>query len=96
MASQQVTVARSRNVNLLWVVHWPASGTVSDVADNYTNYLARLVTDSEVYLVFDRYYKSSIKCETPAARARIGLVRRHVLNAQTLMPPQKLTFGVPE
>jgi len=28
---------------LLWDIHWPASGTVSDFADSYTNYLARLI-----------------------------------------------------
>ena len=54
------------------------------------------MTDSDVYLGFDHYYESSIIGEMLAARARNGVVRRHVLNAQTLVPPQKVTLGVTE
>ena len=81
---------------LLWVIHWPASGNVSDFAESYTNYLARLMADSHIYLVFDRYYESSINGETRAAGARNGAVKRHVLNAQTLLPSQKVTLGATE
>ena len=50
--------------------------------------------DSDVYLVFDRYYEPSIKNETRLAMAGNAATRRHILNPETPIPSQKVTLPV--
>ena len=54
---------------LLWVIHWPTSGTVTDYANNFMGCISCHMEQSDVYLVFDQYYTPSIKGETRATRA---------------------------
>ena len=77
---------------LMWI-HWPASGTVADYIRNVMQYVMRCMAQSDVYLVFDRYYEQSIKGETRATRAAKSASRRHRLNASTPLPPQKVTLS---
>ena len=81
----------------LWVMHWPSSGTVLDFASNFLHYITNLMQDSDVYLVFDRYSKPSIKDQTRLSRAG-GLqnVKQHVLSLSTPLPPQKTVLDVTE
>ena len=81
---------------LLWVIHWPTSGTVTDYARSFTSYVTKLMTDSDVYLVFDRYHNPSIKDVTRKSRMGKGGARRHLLNSHMPLLPQKVTLSVTE
>ena len=81
---------------ILWVIHWPTTGTVADYVKNFVAYIQRLLHCTDVYLVFDRYYKPSIKGETRLSRAGKTAVRQHILNASTELPSQKVTLCVTE
>jgi hypothetical protein len=35
---------------LLWVVHWPAGGTVKDFVNNFRGHIERLLNKGDVYL----------------------------------------------
>ena len=45
---------------LLWTVHWPADGSVADFIVNVKKRIASYLTNSDVYLIFDRYHEYSI------------------------------------
>ena len=81
---------------LLWVIHYPKNGTVLDYAENVTEYVSRLLAESDVFLIFDRYYSQSIKNGTRLARSGDGSTRQHVLNLQTPLPAQKVALTVTE
>ena len=49
---------------ILWSVNWPSNGKVSDFVDNFLSYAFILLHESDVHLVFDRYYECSIKSTT--------------------------------
>ena len=53
---------------LLWTVHWPADGSVADFIVNVKKRIASYLTDSDVYLIFDRYHEYSIKSTTRDGR----------------------------
>ncbi len=42
---------------LLWVIKWPASGTVRDFAQNFSQYIGQKLQTGDVYVTFDRYYE---------------------------------------
>ena len=42
---------------ILWVIHWPEGGTVQNIIDGFINYVIKLLKESDVYDVFDRYYE---------------------------------------
>ena len=48
----------------LWSTLWPTKGCVNGFINSYIERLLRLLKDSDVYLVFDRYFQFSIKCAT--------------------------------
>lgn len=93
-SSPQVTVIDG--CALLWVVQWPASGTVQDYADNFTKKIMTCLQISDVHLIFDRYYKDSVKHLTRLSRAGKDASRRHQLSLDTPLPPQKVTLTVTE
>ena len=47
---------------VLWVIPWPlGAATVQDYMDRFRSYIHGQLKTSDVYLVFDRYVKSSTK-----------------------------------
>ena len=81
---------------LLWVIHWPTNGTVIHFANNVVQYLKKRMSLADVYLVFDRYYVSSIKRILRSMRAGVSASRKHILNDQSPLPPQKVVLNVTE
>ena len=55
---------------ILWIIDWPANCLVEKIAENMLDYLKNLLFRQDVYLVFDRYRKYSIKSSTRAQRAK--------------------------
>ena len=67
---------------LLWTVHWQCKGTVQNIVDEFYEYVNQKMNSSDVYLVFDRYYKYSIKGS--ARKERVGnMVHRHQFSKST-------------
>ena len=54
---------------ILWVIHWPESGTVQNIIDGLINYVIKLLKESDVYAEFDCYYEHSIKSVIRCERA---------------------------
>ena len=90
---------------LLWTVHWPADGSVADFIINVKKRIASLIshtvhslhvstdmTNSDIYLIFDRYHEYSIKYTTRDAR-ETGITRKHHLLRTTKLPAQKVVLS---
>ena len=82
---------------ILWVVYWPAKGTVVDFVINFKKYISNKLYESDVYLLFDRYRDYNTKSVTRVtreARASDGS-RLYQLLENTPLPSQKavLTAG---
>ena len=72
---------------ILWVVHWPSKGTVADFVQGFKKYIAEVLKNADVYLVFDRYYEYSIKSST--RKERLGNIQRsHNLTMSPPLPQQ--------
>ena len=78
---------------ILWVVHWPAIGTVVDFVNNFKKYISNKLHESDVYLVFDRYRDYSTKSVTREARAS-DASRLYQLSENTPLPSQKAVLTV--
>ena len=81
---------------VLWVVPWPSKGTILDFIQNFVAYINRMLESTDVFLIFDRYYPNSIKDVTRLARSGKEATRRHQLNLNTILPPQKIVLTVTE
>ena len=79
---------------ILWTIHCPSKGTVQDFVDGFSRYVKGKLSQSEVYLVFDRYYDYSIKSGTRSGRAGQEASRHHKLNMTTPLPPQQVLLNV--
>ena len=79
---------------ILWIIHWPYMGTLQDYVDNFVSYISTSTGQSDVHLVFDRYYDYSIKSGARQERAGQFASRCHQLSLQTLLPPQKVMLTV--
>ncbi|KAI9536072.1 hypothetical protein NQZ68_037037 [Dissostichus eleginoides] len=77
---------------LLWTIHWPADGTVADFIDNIKTRLISYLSESDVYLIFDRYYDYSIKSVTRDVRETV-VSRKHHLLLSTKLPAQKVVLS---
>ena len=73
---------------MLWCIPWPAQpSTVADYVAAFTATIKRKLNESDILqIVFDRYYKGSIKGAT--RNKRRGCVRHHLLSLATLLPKQ--------
>ena len=80
---------------LLWVIPWPANGTIKDYAMNLKSTLSKLLNKGDVHLVFDRYYDYSTKSVTRSARVT-GACRVHQMQVNSTLPPQKTVLTVSE
>ena len=78
---------------ILWVVHWPAKGTVVDFVNNFKKYISNKLHESDVYLVFDRYRDYSTKSVTREGRAS-DASRLYQLSENMPLPSQKAVLTV--
>ena len=77
---------------LIWTVHWPADCSVADFIVNVKKRIASYLTNSDVYLIFDRYHEYSIKSTTRDGR-ETGITRKHHLLRTTKLPAQKVVLS---
>ena len=78
---------------VLWVVHWPAKGVITDFVENFKGFLLKKLLDSDVYLIFDRYREYSTKSVTRDART-CEASRVYQLTENTPLPSQKAVLTV--
>jgi len=74
---------------ILWVVPWPADGSVKDYIANFKYAIGKRLRVEDVYLIFDRYYDYSTKSVTRGSRAT-GVSRAHHLQVNSKLPAQKI------
>ena len=79
---------------LLWVVSWPAKGTVEDFVKKFVSTLLKFLDSSDTYLVFDRYRDNSIKSVTRNARSSEVIRCHYNLSLSTPLPSQKSILNV--
>ena len=78
---------------ILWVMHWPAKGTVVDFVNNFKRYISNKLHESDVYLVFDRYRDYSTKSVTREGRVS-DASRFYQLSENSFLPSQKVVLTV--
>ena len=69
---------------LLWTLVWPVQGTVETFITTFKIWLSERLTESDVYLCFDRYHDYSIKSSTRNSRGMTARVYK--LTPQTTLP----------
>ena len=74
---------------ILWVVPWPADGSVKDYIANFKYAIGKRLRVEDVYLIFDRYYDYSTKSVTRGSRAT-GVSRAHHLQVNSKLLAQKI------
>ena len=77
---------------ILWVVPWPADGSVDDYIANFKYAIGKRLRVEDVYLIFDRYYDYSTKSVTRGSRAA-GVSRVHHLQVNSKLPAQKILLA---
>ena len=77
---------------ILWVVRWPADGSVKDYIANFEYDIGKRLPVEDVYLIFDRYYDFSTKGVTRGSRAT-GVSRVHHLQVNRKLPAQKILLA---
>jgi len=91
-------VAGGANVSVLdgsarlWVVPWPADGSVKDYIANFKYAIGKRLRVEDVYLIFDRYYDYSTKSVTRGSSAT-GVSRVHHLQVNSKLPAQKILLA---
>ena len=74
---------------ILWVVPWPADGSVKDYTANFKYAIGKRLRVEDVYLILYKYYDYSTKSVTRGSRAT-GVSRVHHLQANSKLPAQKI------
>ena len=86
--SQRLTIAPSAIVfdvsAVIWTLDWPAQGTVNTFISGFMKYLSLQLSQSDVYLCFDRYHEYSNKNSTRTVKATNSRV--HHLTLTTPVP----------
>ena len=77
---------------LLLTVHWPADGSVADFIVNVKTWIASYLTNSDVYLIFDRYHEYSTTSTMRDSR-ETGITRKHHLLRTTKLLAQKVVLS---
>ena len=78
-----------------WYVSWPTKGTVETLANTfYQHIVSYLMKDIDVYLVFDRYCKYSVKGQTRKRRTG-NISNHHSFSMNTLLPSKEVTLISP-
>jgi len=78
---------------MLWAIHWPISGTVLDLVNAIAAYLDKRLANSDVHLIFDRYFDYSPKGCTRGRRKSVSGDCRH-LTVQSPLPPQSVSLTI--
>ena len=53
---------------ILYIIHWPLSGTIAEYVTGFRKYVVRKLVLHDVYLIFDRYQDYSTKGVTRSGR----------------------------
>ena len=77
---------------ILWVVTWPAGGTVNDYIANFKYVIEKRLRVEDMYMIFDRYYDVSTKNVTRGSRAT-GVSTVHHLQVNSKLPAQKILLA---
>ena len=80
---------------IFWIIHWPAAGAnTTDYAENVLQYVIDLFSLCDVYMLFDKYFKPSIKGQTRANRGSADCCTLyHVLTLSSELPPQTIVLN---
>ena len=68
---------------------------MSGFVDNFRSYVFTLLYESDIHLVFDRYYEYSIESATRSARAKSANVV-YVLNLGSPLPTKSIILKLPK
>ena len=77
---------------ILWVVPWPADGSVNDYIANFKYAIEKRLRVEDIYLIFDRYYDYRTKRVTRVSRAT-GVSTVHHLQVNSKLPAQKILLA---
>ena len=77
---------------ILWVVPWPADGSVKDYIANFKYAIEKRLRVEDVYLIFDRYHDYHTKRVTRGSRTT-GVSRVHHLQVNSKLPAQKILLA---
>ena len=72
---------------ILWIIHWPENGTLLDYVTLFVHKISFYLTDSDGFLIFDRYYEYSPKSSTRQERVA-SVNQRHTLSLSSPLPSQ--------
>ncbi|XP_066927982.1 uncharacterized protein [Clytia hemisphaerica] len=76
-----------------WDVRWPTNGTVRDLAYKMYQYVTYQLSkeNSDVFLIFDRYFKYSIKGATRDQRTG-NISHNHILSLDSPLPTREIVM----
>ena len=79
---------------IMWIVHWPTKGVIKDYVNGFVNYvLSKMTISGNVFVVFDRYNKKSIKSSTRASQAAVlQHSKKHVITLTTPIPSRDVVL----
>ena len=80
---------------VIYIIHWPANGTVNYYIDNFKAFIGQKLNQCDVYLVFDRYMSYSTKSVTRSGR-QSNVSKVYQLTCDMTIPRQNVTLGVTE
>ena len=73
-------------------IYWPSEGTVKNLIDGVEEYIAKMASTADVYIIFDRYMPFSIKSDTRIER--VGALRRkHTLSIGGPLPAREICLS---
>ena len=79
---------------VLWIIPWPTGpASVQDYIDRFRSYIDGQLKISNVYLLFDRYIKSSTKEHLRHTRDKAAS-RTYSLNKKSRLPPKNVVLTV--
>ena len=78
---------------ILYIIHWPPSGTIAEYVTGFRKYVVRKLALHDVYLIFDRYQDYSTKGVTRSGRGSAHS-RIHQLSLTMQLPPKKNIMSV--
>ena len=78
---------------ILWIINWPSNATVLSYCKSVSEYIQRKLEQSDVFLVFDRYFDFSIKSATRSYRGKKA-TRHHILTLNSPLSPQDAVLNV--
>ena len=80
------------NAMLHSAIHWPKGADVSKLIEGIGSYIFQLLTNCDIYLIFDRYYNFSIKSDTRQER-RGAFLKDHKFTENTPLPSKEAALA---